>query len=152
MAAGLWGDKLTPYRLEWRTLPRAMPGFSIDPKLQRFQKRGGGMNRLGKAMKDETMKSWQTARDMGSTSNNGLSEEVFFFLFCFTSRNEVSSVQWNIQRIKAFTQFSRHFCLSGIHALFLLSQVWPLCHINTNLQMLLIKQSWPISYCHLDQA
>jgi len=34
-----------------------MPGFSRVPKLQRFQKRGGGMNRLGKAMRDESMKS-----------------------------------------------------------------------------------------------
>lgn len=55
MAAGLLGDKLAPCRLEWGTLPRAMPGFSRDLKLQRLSKRGGGMNRLGKAMRDESM-------------------------------------------------------------------------------------------------
>lgn len=60
MASGLLGYKLAPCRLQWGTLPRAMPGFSRDLKLQRFQERGGDINRLGKAMRDESMESWQS--------------------------------------------------------------------------------------------
>lgn len=86
------------------------------------------MNRLGKAM---GMKRWktdsQTTRDMENTRYSELSEVflfcfVLFFLvlFCFTFRNEVSSIQGNIQRIKAFTQLCRCSCLSGIHVLLVL--------------------------------
>lgn len=86
------------------------------------------MNRLGKAM---GMKRWktdsQTTRDMENTRYSELSFFCFvlFFLvlFCFTFRNEVSSIQGNIQRIKAFTQLCRCSCLSGIHVLLLVLQV-----------------------------
>jgi len=76
------------------------------------------MNRLGKTLRDESMVSGQSDCETHGEISCMVSWVgcwgYFFNLFCFTSRNEVSSVQG---KIKAFTQICRCSYQFGIHVL-----------------------------------